>query len=48
MVERLLYYVLEIIKRGPLSERSMKLVSKSGWRLMLMLMACAFYVILID
>lgn len=39
----LLYYVLEIIKRGPLSERSMEIGQQIGLALMLMLMACAFY-----
>ena len=39
----LLYYVLEIIKRGPLSERSMEIGQHIGLALMLMLMACAFY-----
>ena len=39
----LLYYVLEIIKRGPLSERSMEIGQHIGLALMLTLMACAFY-----
>ena len=39
----LLYYVVEIIKRGPLSERSMEIGQQIGLALMLMLMACAFY-----
>ena len=39
----LLYYVLEIIKRGPLSECSMEIGQQIGLALMLMLMACAFY-----
>ena len=39
----LLYYVLEIIKRGPLSERSMEIGQQIGLALMLMLMACAFF-----
>lgn len=39
----LLYYVLEIIKRGPLSERSTEVGQQIGLALMLMLMACAFY-----
>ncbi len=39
----LLYYVLEIIKRGPLSERSMEVGQQIGLALMLMLMAFAFY-----
>jgi regulator of sigma E protease len=39
----LLYYVVEIIKRGPLSERSMEIGQKIGLALMLILMAFAFY-----
>ena len=39
----LLYYVVEIIKRGPLSERSMEIGQQIGLALMLMLMAFAFY-----
>ncbi|MBS1228756.1 MAG: rane-associated zinc metalloprotease [Proteobacteria bacterium] len=39
----LLYYVLEIVKRRPLSERSMEIGQQIGLALMLMLMACAFY-----
>ena len=39
----LLYYVAEIIKGRPLSERSMEFGQKIGFALMLMLMACAFY-----
>lgn len=39
----LLYYVLEIMKRGPLSERSMEIGQQIGLALMLMLMAFAFY-----
>lgn len=39
----LLYYVLEIIKRGPLSERSIEIGQQIGLALMLMLMAFAFY-----
>ncbi len=39
----LLYYVAEIIKGRPLSERSMEYGQKIGLALMLMLMACAFY-----
>lgn len=39
----LLYYVLEILKRGPLSERSMEIGQQIGLALMLMLMAFAFY-----
>ena len=39
----LLYYVAEIIKGRPLSERSMEVGQKIGLALMLLLMACAFY-----
>ena len=39
----LLYYVAEIIKGRPLSERSMEFGQKIGFALMLMLIACAFY-----
>ncbi len=39
----LLYYVVEIIKRGPLSERSMEIGQQIGLALMLILMAFAFY-----
>ena len=39
----LLYYVVEIIKRGPLSERSMEVGQQIDLALMLMLMAFAFY-----
>ena len=39
----LLYYVVEIIKRGPLSERSMEIGQQIGLALMLMLMAFACY-----
>jgi regulator of sigma E protease len=39
----LLYYVVEIIKRGPLSERSMEIGQQIGLALLLMLMAFAFY-----
>jgi len=39
----LLYYVVEIIKRGPLSERSMEIGQQIGLALMLLLMAFAFY-----
>ncbi|WP_263771477.1 RIP metalloprotease RseP [Propionivibrio soli] len=39
----LLYYVLEIIKRGPLSERTMEIGQQIGLALMLLLMAFAFY-----
>ena len=39
----LLYYVLEILKREPLSERSMEIGQQIGLGLMFMLMAFAFY-----
>ncbi len=39
----LLYYLVEIIKRGPLSERSMEIGQQIGMALLLMLMAFAFY-----
>ena len=39
----LLYYVVEIIKRGPLSERTMEIGQQIGLALLLMLMAFAFY-----
>ncbi len=39
----LLYHVLEIIKRGPLSERTIEIGQRIGLALMLMLMAFAFY-----
>ena len=39
----LLYHVLEIIKRGPLSERSIEIGQQIGLALMLTLMAFAFY-----
>ena len=39
----LLYYVVEIIKRGPLSERSMEIGQQIGLALLMMLMAFAFY-----
>ncbi|MFC5301207.1 RIP metalloprotease RseP [Azospira restricta] len=39
----LMYYVVEIIKRGPLSERSMEIGQQIGLALLLMLMAFAFY-----
>ena len=39
----LLYYVVEIIKRGPLSERTMEIGQQIGMALLLMLMAFAFY-----
>ena len=39
----LLYYVLEIIRRKPLSDRAMEIGQQVGMALMLMLMALAFY-----
>ena len=39
----LLYYVVEAIRRKPLSERSMELGQKVGMFLLFMLMACSFY-----
>lgn len=39
----LLYYVVEIIKRGPLSERAMEIGQQIGLALLLMLMAFSFY-----
>lgn len=39
----LLYYLVEIIKRGPVSERSMEVGQKIGMALLFMLMAFAFY-----
>ena len=39
----LLYYVVEIIKRKPLSERSMEIGQQIGMGLLLILMACSFY-----
>ena len=39
----LLYYLVELIKRGPLSERSMEVGQQIGLALLLMLMAFAFY-----
>ena len=39
----LLYYVAEIIKGRPLSERSLDLSQRIGMALLLLLMACAFY-----
>ena len=39
----LLYYVVEVIKRGPLSERSMEIGQQIGLVLLVMLMACSFY-----
>ncbi|MFT3850118.1 MAG: RIP metalloprotease RseP [Propionivibrio sp.] len=39
----LLYYVLEIIRRKPLSDRAMEIGQQAGMALMLMLMALAFY-----
>ena len=39
----LMYYVVEIIKRGPVSERVMEIGQQIGLALLLMLMAFAFY-----
>lgn len=39
----LLYYVLEIIRRKPLSDRAMEIGQQAGMALMLMLMSLAFY-----
>ncbi len=39
----LLYYLVEIIKRGPVSERSIEIGQKIGMALLFMLMAFAFY-----
>ncbi len=39
----LMYYLVEIIKRGPVSERSMEIGQQVGLALLLMLMAFAFY-----
>lgn len=39
----LLYYVVEIIRRKPLSDRAMEIGQQVGMALMLMLMALAFY-----
>jgi regulator of sigma E protease len=39
----LLYYLVEIIKRGPVSERTMEIGQQIGLALLLMLMAFAFY-----
>ncbi len=39
----LLYYVVEIIRRGPLSERTMEIGQQIGLALLLMLMAFSFY-----
>jgi regulator of sigma E protease len=39
----LLYYLVEIVKRGPLSERSMEIGQQIGLALLLMLMAFSFY-----
>lgn len=39
----LLYYVIEIIKRGPVSEKTMEIGQQIGFALLLMLMAFAFY-----
>ena len=39
----LLYYVAEVIRRKPLSERSMEMGQKIGMFLLVLLMACSFY-----
>ncbi|MBK7956057.1 MAG: RIP metalloprotease RseP [Candidatus Accumulibacter sp.] len=39
----LLYYLVEIIKRGPVSERTMEIGQQIGLTLLIMLMAFAFY-----
>jgi len=39
----LLYYLVEIVRRGPLSERTMEIGQQIGLALLLMLMAFAFY-----
>ena len=39
----LLYYLLEAIRRKPLSERSMELGQRIGLSVLVVLMACAFY-----
>lgn len=39
----LLYYVIEIIKRGPVSEKTMEIGQQIGLALLLMLMVFAFY-----
>ena len=39
----LMYYVVEIIKRGPVSERTMEIGQQIGFALLMMLMAFAFY-----
>ncbi len=39
----LLYYVVEIIQRKPLSERAMEIGQQIGMTLLLLLMACSFY-----
>jgi regulator of sigma E protease len=39
----LLYYLVEIIKRGPVSERTMEIGQQIGLTFLLMLMAFAFY-----
>ncbi len=39
----LMYYLVEIIKRGPVSERTMEIGQQIGLALLLMLMAFAFY-----
>jgi regulator of sigma E protease len=39
----LMYYVIEIVKRGPVSERAMELGQRVGLALLLVMMAFAFY-----
>jgi regulator of sigma E protease len=39
----LLYYVVELVRRRPLSERSLELGQKIGVALLMLLMACSFY-----
>jgi regulator of sigma E protease len=39
----LLYYLVEIVKRGPVSERAMEIGQQIGLTLLIMLMAFAFY-----
>jgi regulator of sigma E protease len=39
----LLYYLVEVIKGGPVSERTMEIGQQIGLTLLLMLMAFAFY-----
>jgi len=39
----LMYYVIEIVKGGPVSERAMELGQRVGLALLLVMMAFAFY-----